>query len=317
MRHAIFLLLLLAAPGFAAEPVYTWRTREDDPDRVYLYRDGKQIGGWCYRAKHYRPLDGDTWGPPSDASPVPPPERISISMSKIQQSPPRRRLLRPLQSRIEAGMEGIMDAAALKAAPWVGEVIGKAMDKALNSLMYRLDLDMSAKLFAHIEMGQQLKDKPHSDDDKSTKDLMRSGSARVFLDEKAKFIDKLRKEEFSNPVLATIYLELLDDEPIEPKGTHSRSEVAIRSVLLSRTRDWNEEPPTTVAPDAPSVLLIYGHRMKDAKDKIPVTVHCSLMYLAQKEGKTFGKALHFDLYLETLESKGVGYPWKVKNVEYN
>ncbi len=74
MRHAIYVLLLLAGPVFSAEPVYTWRSRADDPDRVYLYRAGKQIGGWCYRAKHYRPFDGETWGPPSDAPPVPLPE---------------------------------------------------------------------------------------------------------------------------------------------------------------------------------------------------------------------------------------------------
>jgi hypothetical protein len=316
MRHAIFLLLLLAAPGFAAEPVYTWRTREDDPDRVYLYRDGKQIGGWCYRARHYRPLDGDTWGPPIDASPVPPPDRTSISVSKIQQSPPRRRLLRPLQSRIDAGVQGaLQEYVQTNAARIVGDAVAEAL-KSMQWRFYGLDLGSSAKLFAHIEMGGQLHDNPDSDDDKFTKDLMSSGSIRVFLAEKAKFIDKLRKEEFSDPVLATIYLELVDDDPIESKGTHARPEVAIRSVLLSRTRDWNEDPPATVAPDAPSVLLIHGHRTKDAKDKIPVTVHCSLMYLAQKEGKTFARSLHIDLYLETLESEGVWYPWKVKNVEY-
>jgi WD40 repeat protein len=76
MRYAIYLLLLLASPVFSGEPVYTWRSRDYDPDRIYLYRDGKQIGGWCYRAKYYRPLDGDTWGPPTNASPVQPPELI-------------------------------------------------------------------------------------------------------------------------------------------------------------------------------------------------------------------------------------------------
>ncbi|HXD88302.1 MAG TPA: hypothetical protein VN641_17570 [Urbifossiella sp.] len=48
MRFSVCLLLLLPAAGTAGEPVYTWGTR-DDPDRVYLYRDGRQIGGWCYR----------------------------------------------------------------------------------------------------------------------------------------------------------------------------------------------------------------------------------------------------------------------------
>jgi hypothetical protein len=77
MRYAIFLLLLPAFPAFAAEPVYTWQSRADDPDRVYLYRDSKQIGGWCYREQHYRSFDGEAWGPAIATSPVQPPDRRS------------------------------------------------------------------------------------------------------------------------------------------------------------------------------------------------------------------------------------------------
>jgi hypothetical protein len=61
MRQTICFLLLIASSASSAEPVYTWQYRADDPDRIYLYHDGKQIGGWCYRANHYRPFDGETW----------------------------------------------------------------------------------------------------------------------------------------------------------------------------------------------------------------------------------------------------------------
>ena len=87
MRYAIFFLPLLTGPSFAAEPVYTWHTRVDDPDRVYLYRDGKQVGGWCYQAKQYRSLDGDTWGPPVGAAPAPPPRSSVAPMMSWQSSP--------------------------------------------------------------------------------------------------------------------------------------------------------------------------------------------------------------------------------------
>jgi len=61
MRYVIG-ILLLASPAFAGEPVYSWRSQADDPERVYLYLDGKQVGGWCYVAKHYRAFDGKKLG---------------------------------------------------------------------------------------------------------------------------------------------------------------------------------------------------------------------------------------------------------------
>ena len=72
MRYAIG-ILLLASPVVAAEPAYSWQSRVDDPDRVYLYLDGKQIGGWDYRLKHYRSFDGANWGTPTDTPPATPP----------------------------------------------------------------------------------------------------------------------------------------------------------------------------------------------------------------------------------------------------
>lgn len=77
MRSVIVLLLMALAAG-AGEPAYTWRTNADDPDRVYLYRDGQQIGGWCYTAKQYRPLNGNKWGTPMSKAPVQPPARSSV-----------------------------------------------------------------------------------------------------------------------------------------------------------------------------------------------------------------------------------------------
>ncbi len=71
----LFVLFLLASSAFAGEPVYSWRTNDTDPDRVYLYRDGQQIGGWCYKAKQYRPLNGEEWGTPISKAPVQPPVR--------------------------------------------------------------------------------------------------------------------------------------------------------------------------------------------------------------------------------------------------
>ncbi len=74
MRYMIG-ILLFASPAMALEPVYSWQTLANDPDRVYLYKDGKQIGGWDYRLKHYRSFDGANWGTPTDKPPVTPPAK--------------------------------------------------------------------------------------------------------------------------------------------------------------------------------------------------------------------------------------------------
>ncbi len=47
------------APG-----VVEWRTRPDDPTRVYLYVDGRQRGGYDWAADEWRDYDGQNWGPP-------------------------------------------------------------------------------------------------------------------------------------------------------------------------------------------------------------------------------------------------------------
>ena len=316
MRYTIYVLLLSASPAFSGEPVYTWQSRADDPDRIYLYRDGKQIGGWCYRAKHYRPLDGETWGPPSEASPVRPPERGSMVMSISRQGLPYHRLIRPIRSSVDAAMDQYVQA---NTARWVAEAVAEALksvDWSVFDRLYMIDLGLSANLFAHIEMGGKLNDNHDSDDYKLAKQLMASGSARAFFAEKAKFTEKLRAEKFSDPALATINLEIVDDDPSVSKRTASQPETELRQVKLFRTSDWREDPPTKVAPDTPSVLVITNHRAKDAKEAIPVLVHCSFAFMSMKDGKTSTKTLYFELYLEKLEAEDGGYPWKVRNVEY-
>jgi hypothetical protein len=77
MRYVIG-ILLLASPAVAGQPVYSWQSRGDDPDRVYLYLDGKQIGGWDYRLKHYRSFDGANWGTPTDKPPATPPSKLVV-----------------------------------------------------------------------------------------------------------------------------------------------------------------------------------------------------------------------------------------------
>jgi hypothetical protein len=315
MRYAIYILPLLASPAFSVEPVYSWRSRSDDPDRIYLYRDGTQIGGWCYSASYYRPFDGETWGPLREASPVRPPERGSMIALIARQSPPNRRLFRPIRSRIDAAIDTALEEyARANAARLVEEAVAKAL-KSIDWRLYEFDLGISARFFAHVEMGGKLNDNPDSDDYKHDKELMTNGSARVFLAESAKFKEHLRTEKFSDPVLAKINLEILDDPPVS-KRTDSHPEAELQPVKLFRTGDWREDPPTTVAPDTPSFVLITNHRPKDAKEQIPVSVHCSFTYMATKDGKSSTKTLYFELYLEKLETEAVWYPWKVRNVEY-
>ncbi len=47
MRYVVG-ILLLASPALSSEPTYSWQSRADDSDQIYLYLDGNQIGGWCY-----------------------------------------------------------------------------------------------------------------------------------------------------------------------------------------------------------------------------------------------------------------------------
>jgi hypothetical protein len=267
MRYAIYLLLLLAAPAFAADPVYSWRSRADDPDRIYLYRDGKQIGGWCYREKQYRPYDGEAWGPATTASPVKPPDR----------TPPAPR--------------------DLSGAPlYVGGPL------------------LNATYFAVFETHPDLKAELEADGFKRLviKELTTSGSLRLFLSESAKFAEKLKEEKFAKSLLAMIYFEIEDDDPHwQPLAGNG----AFQSIPMF----WKNNAPNPTD-EARGVLLMLNHKVRKApdKDKVPVTAHCSFVFMAMKEGKGFAKTLSYDVYLEKVEQRkdSITYPWKVKNVEY-
>jgi len=103
MRYMV-VILLLASPAFAAEPVYSWRTRADDPNRAYLYRDGQQIGGWDYRVKQYRPFDGTNWGAPAGTAPVQPPEQRVLVFTPPKPTVIPQQVLPPFQSRAHGRM---------------------------------------------------------------------------------------------------------------------------------------------------------------------------------------------------------------------
>lgn len=94
MRYAV-LILFLSSPAVAGEPAYTWKTHATDPDRVYLYLDGKQVGGWCYESKHYRPFDGKEWGTPTSTAPIKPPVKLSTPI-----------VLKPLNLKSPPGVRG-------------------------------------------------------------------------------------------------------------------------------------------------------------------------------------------------------------------
>src|SRR5579862_9612341 len=49
-----------------SRPAYDWRTRDDDPARQYLFRDGVQVGGWDATHGVFRHFDAATgaWSEP-------------------------------------------------------------------------------------------------------------------------------------------------------------------------------------------------------------------------------------------------------------
>jgi len=146
MRYLIAVLLLPSA-ALPGESAYSWRTRADDPDRVYLYRDDKQIGGWCYTARHYRPFDGTNWGPPADAAPVRPPEqrvfviprqnRLVLTQPNFAPLP----LRGPLRVRLGTAMGQIFADVAMN---MMTDVVPRALADAVARGQYQLDVRFSA-----------------------------------------------------------------------------------------------------------------------------------------------------------------------------
>src|SRR5262249_26375006 len=234
---------------------------------------------WDYRKNYYCPFDGKTWGEPSDASPVHPPER-STQPSMIAWQSPRRR--GPIRSRFDASLDQAMYRVAEQV---LVDVISKAVIEGIHEMfkgLYVLELDESAKLFAHIEMGGTLKDMKDSDRE-FAKFVMDKGNAKVFLSERTKFVEKLKEQGLSDLVLAAIRLDLEDHD------ASWTSNEQVQSRLLRRTRDELEEPSKLIPADTPAVKYSISHRLKDPKDTVPVKVHCSFVYTAQKEGRALTK----------------------------
>ncbi|HEV3146270.1 MAG TPA: hypothetical protein VGZ47_20450 [Gemmataceae bacterium] len=136
MRY-VFVILLLASPAFAGEPVYSWRTRADDPERVYLYLDGNQIGGWDYRAKQYRPFDGKNWGAPADTAPARPPANRVVVMPQQQPMVTTQENLRPLQMRGPLGVR-----------------LGTAMGEAMADMTMKMTEEMLRAMLDSLAKGQ-------------------------------------------------------------------------------------------------------------------------------------------------------------------
>jgi len=64
----------------ATEHSWEWRTRADDPDRVYLFDKGMQVGGWDYVHAYYRAFDGNEWKVEKEKqAPVTPPSKDGVA----------------------------------------------------------------------------------------------------------------------------------------------------------------------------------------------------------------------------------------------
>lgn len=140
---SLFVLLLLSAPAFAADPVYSWVKRMDEPDRIYLYRDGKQIGGWDYQAKHYRSLVGDTWGAPMNAAPVSPPARVKQIQLNIA---PAQWTITPVQRRGILPRGQVTEAIVNTMAQQMSAAIGEALAQAFTDAAKEVTLEMVKQL---------------------------------------------------------------------------------------------------------------------------------------------------------------------------
>jgi len=144
MRYVIG-LLLLASPSVAAEPAYSWQSRADDPDRVYLYLDGKQIGGWDYRLKHYRAFDGTSWGAPTDTPPATPPSNRVVAASRPSAMLLQPPVLPPPQIRgpLRRKAVGVMDQAIMDTTVRVFNEIPGAIVDQIKKGNYQLNYQYS------------------------------------------------------------------------------------------------------------------------------------------------------------------------------
>lgn len=77
--HLLCLAFILANSG-ATSHSWEWRTRADDPDRVYLYDKGVQVGGWDYVREYYQPFDKNEWKTEKKKrAPIAPPPQAGFS----------------------------------------------------------------------------------------------------------------------------------------------------------------------------------------------------------------------------------------------
>ena len=116
MQKCLALLAVLSAAAVASAqcgpggcPVEEWKEIEGDPGRVYLYRNGKQVGGWDYDAGHWRSYDAqaDRWSEPA-TPPTPPPSRsvlnYGVDVSKLGGNPYQLNGKRATRQEIDAAI---------------------------------------------------------------------------------------------------------------------------------------------------------------------------------------------------------------------
>jgi hypothetical protein len=154
MRYLIG-ILLLASPAVAGEPAYSWRTRGDDPDRIYLYLDGKQVGGWSYPEKHYRAFDGKDWGPPTDKAPVKPPaNRVIVTPPQMPTVHTQPNVLPLRGGPLKVRMGTFLGQIFLDGAARVAEEIPGAIVDSIKKRNYQLDYNFSVTPSAQQPGGQ-------------------------------------------------------------------------------------------------------------------------------------------------------------------
>ena len=129
---SIVMALSLAFPS--EEPTYRWQSTPTDPGRLYLYRDGVQIGGYDLAEHFYRSYDGKDWGPRTEP-PLPPP-CFGVALAKIGGQPIYRLNGQPVPARAayEAVDKGFDDDSGKFRVTLIGpaEVRAKAREALEN-----------------------------------------------------------------------------------------------------------------------------------------------------------------------------------------
>lgn len=142
MRVTILALLIATSPAAAADPAYSWKTLPGDADRIYLYENGRQVGGWCYRTQKYRTYDGTTWGEPTDRAPTKPPaNRVVITPAAppaMLAAPPPATAMRPLRGPLRKRAANIFADAMVEGTMRIFEELpGAIANSMLDSIFKR------------------------------------------------------------------------------------------------------------------------------------------------------------------------------------